>query len=276
VTTQGVYEGQRAAAGRGGKRVFTLTRSAWAGQQRYAALPWSGDTTASWATLRAQIAGGLNVSMAGLPYWTQDTGGFFVNFPEGERNPTWRELYARWNQFSVFNPIYRIHGADVAREPYLFKEMDPAVYGSLRRAAELRMRLLPYLYGLAWRSTHEGYTMMRGLAMDFPDQPALRKVDDTYMFGPAFLVQPITRPMFHPVLPPPATVPATQLRTPDGQRGLVLEYFEGTNFDRPASHRHGDRAPLAQPAAGQHPARPGWPGSLLGALDRRDHRQRER
>ncbi|NRF71659.1 DUF5110 domain-containing protein [Aquincola sp. S2] len=234
VTTRGVYEGQR-AAGPGGKRALTLTRSAWAGQQRYAALPWSGDTTASWATLRAQIAGGLNVSMAGLPYWTQDTGGFFVNFPDGQRNPAYRELYARWNQFGIFNPVYRIHGTSIDREPYLFKTLDPAMYGSLLRAAHLRMQLLPYLYGLAWRCTHEGYTMMRGLAMDFPDQAALRKVDDTYMFGPAFLVQPITRPMFHPVLPPPATVPATQLRTPDGQRGLVLEYFEGIDFDKPAS-----------------------------------------
>ena len=235
VTTRGVYEGQRAARDLGGKRVFTLTRSAWAGQQRYAAMPWSGDTTASWATLRSQIAGGLNVSMAGLPYWTQDTGGFFVNAPDGERDPAYRELYARWNQFGIFNPVYRIHGTSIEREPYLFKEMDPPLYGSLLRAAQLRYQLLPYLYSLAWRSTHEGYTMMRGLAMDFPDQTALRKVDDTYMFGPAFLVQPITRPMFHAVLPPPATVPPTQLRTPDGQNGLVLEYFEGMNFEKPAS-----------------------------------------
>ena len=235
VTTRGVYEGQRTAGGSKARRVLTLTRSAWAGQQRYAAMPWSGDTTASWATLRTQIAGGLNVCMAGLPYWTQDTGGFFVNFPEGERNPAWRELYARWNQFGIFNPVYRIHGTSVEREPYLFRTLDPAVYGSLRRAAELRYQLLPYVYSLAWRSTHEGYTMMRGLAMDFPDEAALRKVDDTYMFGPAFLVQPITRPMFHRVLPPPPTVPATQLRTPQGLPGLVLEYFEGTNFDKPAS-----------------------------------------
>ena len=234
LTTRGVYEGQR-AAGPSGRRVFTLTRSAWAGQQRYAALPWSGDTESSWASLRAQIAGGLNVAMAGLPYWSQDTGGFFVNFAEDERNPAWRELYARWNQFGVFNPIYRIHGTSVEREPYLFKTLDPAVYASLRRAAELRYRLLPYLYSLAWRATQEGYLMMRGLAMDFPDQTALRKVDDIYMFGPAFLVQPITRPMFHAVLPPPATVPPAQLRTPDGERGLLLEYFDGMNFERPAS-----------------------------------------
>jgi len=235
VTTRGVYEGQRAATDLGGKRVLTLTRSAWAGQQRYAALPWSGDTTASWATLRAQIAGGLNVSMAGLPYWSQDTGGFFVNFPEGERNPAWRELYARWNQFGIFNPVYRIHGTSVEREPYLYKTLDPVVYGSLRRAAQLRYQLLPYVYSLAWRSTQEGYITMRGLAMDFPDQVALRKVDDCYMFGPAFLVQPITRAMFNAVLPPPATVPPAQLRTPDGQVGLALAYFEGRDFDKPAS-----------------------------------------
>jgi len=234
VTTRGVYEGQR-AAGPTAKRALTLTRSAWAGQQRYAALPWSGDTTASWATLRAQIAGGLNVGMAGLPYWSQDTGGFFVNYAGGERNPAWRELYARWNQFGIFNPIYRIHGTSVEREPYLFKTLDPSAYGSLLHAAQLRYQLLPYIYSLAWRSTQEGYIMMRGLAMDFPDQAALRKVDDTYMFGPAFLVQPITRPMFNAELPPPPTVPPTQLRTLDGQSGLVLEYFEGMNFEKLAS-----------------------------------------
>ncbi len=91
VTTQGTYEGQRVASD---KRVLTLTRSAWAGQQRYAALPWSGDTSASWQTLRAQISGGVNIAMAGLPYWTQDTGGFFVNHPDGEKNPEYQELYA--------------------------------------------------------------------------------------------------------------------------------------------------------------------------------------
>ncbi len=272
LTTRGVYEGQRASAD---KRVFTLTRSAWAGQQRYAALPWSGDTTASWATLREQIIGGLNVAMAGLPYWTQDTGGFFVNAPGGERDPAYRELFARWHQFAVFNPVYRIHGTQIEREPYRFKTLDPGLYRSLRRAAELRYRLLPYLYGLAWRSTQEGYTMMRGLAMDFPDQPALRRVEDTYMFGPAFLVQPITRPMFHADLPPAPTVPAAQLRTPDGQPGLALEYFEGVNFDRSVSrtvdaevdHRW-PGPPLGSPPPGldrleRFSAR--WQGQLLAA-----------
>jgi alpha-D-xyloside xylohydrolase len=232
VTTRGVYEGQRAS---GAKRALTLTRSGWAGQQRYAALPWSGDTTASWATLRAQIAGGLNVGMAGMPYWTQDTGGFFVRHSGGERNPAWRELFARWNQFGIFNPVYRIHGTDVEREPYLFKTLDPAVYRSLLKAAQLRYRLLPYVYGLAWRAHAEGYVMMRGLAMDFPDQTALRKVDDTYMFGPAFLVQPVTRSTLYAEVPPAATIPASALRTPSGEPGLQLEYFSGMNFETPAS-----------------------------------------
>ena len=198
-------------------------------------MPWSGDTTASWATLRAQIAGGLNVGMAGSPYWTQDTGGFFVRHAGGERNPAWRELYARWNQFGIFNPIYRIHGTDVEREPYLFKSTDPAVYQSLLKAAQLRYRLLPYIYGLAWRAHTEGYVMMRGLAMDFPDQTALRKVDDTFMFGPAFLVQPVTRSTLYPEVPPAATIPASALRTPQGEPGLQLEYFQGMKLETPAS-----------------------------------------
>ena len=231
LTTRGVYEGQRASSD---KRAFTLTRSAWAGQQRYAALPWSGDTTASWAALRAQISGGLNVGMAGLPYWTQDTGGFFVNYSNGERDPAYRELYARWNQFGIFNPIYRIHGTSIEREPYLFKTLDPAIYRSLLSAAQLRYRLLPYLYGLAWRSHEEGYVMMRGLAMDFPDQAALRKVDDSFMFGPAFFVQPITRSLLYPDTPRAATVPASALRTPRGEPGLQLDYFQGMNFEKPA------------------------------------------
>ncbi|MFT3782812.1 MAG: glycoside hydrolase family 31 protein [Nibricoccus sp.] len=231
VTTQGTYEGQRATSN---KRVFTLTRSAWAGQQRYAALPWSGDTTASWETLRNQISGGINVAMAGLPYWTQDTGGFFVNYPKGEKNPEYQELFARWNQFAVFNPIYRIHGTNIEREPYVFKTLAPEIYGSLLEAAQLRYRLLPYIYSLAWQSTANGYTMMRGLPLDFPDDANVRKTDDAFMFGPVFLVHPVTRAMYHLSDPPPATIPTEALRTPDGQPGLAVQYFKGTDFNEPA------------------------------------------
>jgi len=231
MTTRAAWEGQRAT---GDRRVVTLTRSSWAGQQRFAAMPWFGDTTAGWKTLEDQIAGGISVSMSGLPFWTQDTGGFFVNYPEGERNPEYRELFARWNQFAIFNPVYRIHGTSVEREPYIFKTAAPEVYQSLLSAAQLRYRLLPYIYSLAWASTAEGYTMARGLPMDFPDDLELRGRADSFMFGPAFLVHPITRAMYHIGDPIPATIPADALQTPDGKPGLSVQYFSGTDFNAPA------------------------------------------
>jgi alpha-D-xyloside xylohydrolase len=231
MTTQGTYDGQRATSD---KRVLTLTRSAWAGAQRTGAASWSGDIFSSWKTLKQQVAGGVDVTVTGNPYWTQDTGGFFVaDFPGGEKNPAWRELYARWLQFSTFNPIMRIHGTDVEREPYLFKTLDPTVYASLRGSVALRYRLLPYIYGLSWQVTSAGYTMMRPLMMDFPDDRATDTIDDSFMFGPALLVHPVTRAMYNLLPPPAATIPTEYLRTPDGQSGLALQYFEGENFETP-------------------------------------------
>jgi alpha-D-xyloside xylohydrolase len=231
VTTQGTYDGQRATSD---KRIFTLTRSAWAGAQRTAAASWSGDIYSNWKTLKQQVAGGVDVTVTGNPYWTQDTGGFFVaDFPGGEKNPAWRELYARWLQFSTFNPIMRIHGTNVEREPYLFKTLDPAVYASLLASTELRYKLLPYIYGLSWQVTSASYTLMRPLMMDFPDDRKTDTIDDSFMFGPAFLVHPVTRAMYN-VLPPPATtIPTEFLRTPDDKPGLALQYFEGEKFDTP-------------------------------------------
>lgn len=233
LTTLGTYEGQRA---RSDKRVFTLTRSAWAGAQRTAAASWSGDIFSSWKTLQQQVADGVNVTVTGNPYWTQDAGGFFVaDFPGGEKNPAWRELYARWLQFSAFNPIMRIHGTNVEREPYLFKTMDPPVYASLLNSTRLRYRLLPYIYGLSWQVTSQGYTLMRPLMMDFPDDRTLDTIDDSFMFGPSLLVHPVTRAMYHILPPPAATIPSEYLRTPDGEPGLAGQYFEGENFETPRS-----------------------------------------
>lgn len=231
VTTQGTYDGQRATSD---KRVFTLTRSAWAGAQRTAAASWSGDIFASWKTFKQQIAGGVDVTVTGNPYWTQDTGGFFVTqFPGGERNPEWRELYARWAQFAAFNPIMRIHGTSVEREPYLFKTLDPAVYASLSDSVRLRYRLLPYIYGLSWKVTSTHYTLMRPLMMDFPDDRATDSIDDSFMFGPSLLVHPVTRAMYNVSTPPAATIPSQYLRTADGKTGLTVQYFEGENFETP-------------------------------------------
>lgn len=229
MTTLGTYEGQRATSDR---RVFTLTRSAWAGAQRTAAASWSGDVFASWKTLQQQVSGGINVTVTGNPYWTHDTGGFFVSaFVGGEKNPAWRELYARWLQFSAFSPIMRIHGTDVEREPYIFKTLDPQVYASLLNSVHLRYRLLPYIYGLSWKVTSDGYTLMRPLMMDFPDDRATDTIDDSFMFGPALLVHPVTRAMYHVEPPPPQTVPSEFLRTPEDQPGLAAQYYEGVDFE---------------------------------------------
>jgi alpha-D-xyloside xylohydrolase len=231
MTTQGTYDGQRAT---GNKRVLTLTRSAWAGAQRTAATSWSGDIFASWKTFAEQISGGLNVTITGNPYWTQDTGGFFVTtFPGGEKNPAYRELFARWFQFAVFNPLMRVHGTSIEREPYIFKTLDPTVYAALLEAVHLRYRLLPYIYSLSWQVTASHYTLMRALPMDFPHDPKVYDINDTFMFGPACLVQPVTRAMYNLQDPPATTIPASALRTPDGRPGLAGQYFEGENFETP-------------------------------------------
>jgi alpha-D-xyloside xylohydrolase len=256
-TTRGVYEGQRAT---GDKRAFTLTRSAFTGQQRYAALPWSGDTVSGWNTFGNQIAGGINVAMAGQPYWTQDTGGFIVPeaYRDGEsRSPEFHELFARWNQFSIFNPIYRIHGAFVKREPYHFRDTEPEFYKSLRDAATLRYQLLPYIYSLAWMSTDEGYTMMRGLPMDFPDDLKARSIDDEFLFGPAFLVHPITRPIFHPDVTA-KTIPADVFQTPDGASGIAAEYFQGTDLANPSGKSIDPNVDYTWPG----PSLVNWPAGL--------------
>lgn len=232
LTTQGTYDGQRATSN---QRVFTLTRSAWAGAQRTAAASWSGDIFASWETLRKQISGGVNVTVTGNPYWTQDTGGFFVrrDYPAGEKSPSYRELFARWFQYGAFNPLMRVHGTDVEREPYLFKTLDPQVYKSLLDTVHLRYRLLPYIYGLSAKVTNQGYTLMRPLPMDFTDDKATFGINDAFMFGPSLLVHPVTRAMYRTEPPPPVTIPAAYLRTPDGKPGLAGQYFEGNNFDTP-------------------------------------------
>lgn len=232
MTTLGTYEGQRATSGR---RVLTLTRSAWAGAQRTGAASWSGDTRASWKTLQEQINGGVNVTITGNPYWTQDTGGFFMtgDFPGGDKNASYRELYARWLQYAAFNPLMRIHGTDIEREPYLFKQSDPEMYKALHDAVRLRYRLLPYIYSLGWKVTHDGYTLMRALAMDFPDDSKVHNINDAFQFGPSLLVHPVTRQM-HRMPPPPATtIPTSALRTPDGKPGLAGQYFAGRAFDTP-------------------------------------------
>ena len=190
--TKGVYEHQRAVSA--DKRVFILTRSAFAGQQRYGAAVWSGDIQGSWEVLRKQISGGLNFSLAGIPYWTTDIGGFFTGktYPLGVADPAFQELYVRWFQFGAFSPLFRSHGTDTPREIYQFGAKGDWAYDAQAKFVNLRYRLLPYIYSQAWRVTAQGYTLMRGLAMDFAQDPKVYSIDNEYMFGPSLLVNPVT------------------------------------------------------------------------------------
>ncbi|HTQ08858.1 MAG TPA: TIM-barrel domain-containing protein [Fimbriimonadaceae bacterium] len=184
--TQGVYQGQRKAEPN--KRVFILTRSVFAGQQRNAATTWSGDIQGNWATFAREIPCGLNFCMAGVPYWCTDTGGFFSH---PATDPNYRELFVRWFQFSTFNPIFRVHGTGADKEPWRF---GPEAEAILTKYDRLRYRLLPYLYSQAWQVTHDGGTILRGLPMDFRTDPKVLDISDQFMFGPAFLVCPVIQP----------------------------------------------------------------------------------
>ncbi len=184
--TRAVYEGQRAVSS--DKRVFLLTRSAYAGQQRYAAVTWSGDIRGTWEVFQHQVPAGLNFAASGVPYWNTDIGGFFGSNPD---DPKYTELFTRWFQWGAFTPMFRVHGTDKPKEIWRF---DPATQKILIDAVQLRYHLLPYIYSVSWMVTNQGYTMMRPLVMDFRKDKAVRKLGDEFMFGPDLLINPVTEP----------------------------------------------------------------------------------
>ncbi len=188
MTAMGVYEGQRAASDR--KRVFILGRSAFAGSQRYGVTAWSGDILSNWLAFRRQIPAGLNYALSGMPYWTTDIGGFFVGHPD---DPGYRELFVRWFEYGAFCPIFRVHGTRVPNENELWSYGKDA-QDILVRFDRLRYRLMPYIYSVAWMTTHDSYTPMRPLIMDFPGDARAMDIGDQFLFGPAILVSPVTEP----------------------------------------------------------------------------------
>lgn len=224
-----LYQNQRRDSDQ--KRVYMLTRSVYAGQQRTAATTWSGDIGASWEIYRNQISAGLNFCMAGVPYWTFDIGGFVIgayggSFIHGGQDPAYQELYTRMFQFGTFCPIFRAHGSETPREIWRFGEFS----GHLEKFDNLRYRLLPYIYSLAWRVTDQGYTMMRGLPMDFPNDRQTLAIADQFMFGPAVMVCPVTDYILH--RPPEKSVLVTQnyFKTADGKPGLNVKYYRNPDF----------------------------------------------
>ncbi len=188
LTTTGVYEGQRAASDQ--KRVFILSRSGFAGTQRNSVAVWSGDVHSNWETFRRQIPAGLNYSVSGNPYWTTDIGGFVDGNPD---DPAYRELYVRWFQFGVFCPIFRAHGTRSTNQNEIWS-YGPEAQKILIAYDQLRYRLMPYIYSLAWKTTGQGYTIMRPLVMDFRDDTRAQNIPDQYLFGPAILVSPVSEP----------------------------------------------------------------------------------
>jgi alpha-D-xyloside xylohydrolase len=229
VDTLGIYDHQRKETDR--KRVFILTRSTFAGQQRAAAGTWSGDIGASWEVYRKQISAGINHSMAGIPYWTFDIGAFSLGcqggvFSYGGKDPAYQEFYARMFQLGSFSPIFRAHGSETPREIWEFGEYVP----TLIKFDNLRYRLMPYIYSLGWQVTHSNYSIMRGLPMDFTADKKTYSIDDQYMFGPAIMVSPVTEYMYH--RPPEQTIPITPdvFRTKDGKPGLTARYYCDVDF----------------------------------------------
>ena len=187
--TIGLYKNWRTDIS--GKRAFFLVRQAFAGQQRNATTLWSSDITCTFGSYKIQVPQGINACVSGIPYWTSDIGGYHLNWV----SPDWktaanRELFTRWFQFGTFCPIFRIHGKG---ERALFSNnWDANTKSILLNYDNLRYRLLPYIYSLAWKVTNEAYTIMRALAFDFRTDATINDIQDQYMFGPAFLVNPVT------------------------------------------------------------------------------------
>ncbi len=195
MTVGGVYTHQRAVDS--SKRVFILTRSAFAGQQRYGANTWSGDVNSSWNALRNQISAGLNFSLTGIPYWNSDIGGFFLwNFKKKLADPEYRELYVRWLQFGAFCPMMRSHGADAPREIYQFGSKGNRYYDAIEKYINLRYRLLPYIYATSRDVTANQSSMMRALVMDFAADKNALDINDQFMFGRSIMVSPVTNAMY--------------------------------------------------------------------------------
>jgi len=203
VNADAIYNGQRSV--NPNQRVFLLTRSGFAGEQRYSTATWSGDIGTRWEDMRAQMTAGMNYSLSGLPFWGMDDGGFCVENryvraqqlfdqtqQENEDLKEWRELQARWDQFGCFIPLYRAHGQWPLREAWNIAPQGHPAYESIVWHHRLRYFLMPYLYSMAgWVHLHD-YTMMRALVMDFNGDDNIYDIKDQWMFGPSLMACPVS------------------------------------------------------------------------------------
>jgi len=206
VNADAIYNGQRSVwKGKANEpRVFLLTRSGFAGEQRYSTATWSGDIGTRWEDMRAQMTAGLNYSISGLPFWGMDQGGFCVenryvvaqnifdhSGVENEDLKEWRELQTRWNQFGTFIPLFRSHGQWPLREIWNIAPDEHPAYKSFVYYDKLRYRLMPYLYSMAGWAHFKDYTLMRPLVMDFNGDKEVEDIGNQWMFGPALMACPV-------------------------------------------------------------------------------------
>jgi alpha-D-xyloside xylohydrolase len=199
-TVGGVYDAQRKESSK--KRVFIMTRSAFAGQQRYGSNMWSGDVNSTWDMLRKQVPAGLNFSLTGNPNFNTDIGGFFCNAynvmgpGSAPKNPQYQELYVRWMQYGLFCPVFRSHGADAPREIWQFGEKGTPVYDAIEKCIRLRYRLLPYLYSTAWQVTSNNGSYLRPLFSDFAADRNVWEMADEFLLGDIILAAPVVEAQY--------------------------------------------------------------------------------
>jgi len=184
--SQAVYDGQRKTDP--DKRVTILTRSAFAGQQRFGTINWSGDIGWDWDTYRRQIVAGLNFSLTGMPYWTTDIGGFFRPGRGQYTDKKYHDILTRWFQWSTFSTIFRMHGYQTETEPWKYGD---TVENNMRSMMNIRYRLLPYIYSSGWQVSSKGSTIFRPLVMDFTSDAKAVEQGYQYMFGKSLLVAPV-------------------------------------------------------------------------------------
>jgi len=197
------YEGQQQE---GQESIINLLRCAWAGSQKYGALVWSGDIASSFESFRNQFAAGLNMGLAGIPWWTTDIGGFHGGDPN---DPAFRELLIRWFQYGTFCPVMRLHGDREPKQPqygttggatclsgagnevWSFGE---EAYRICKKYLALRERMKPYITNLMKEAHEKGTPVIRPLFYDYPEDGNAWKVEDQYMFGPSLLTAPVLHP----------------------------------------------------------------------------------
>ncbi len=253
VHSKGIYENWRKTNDE--KRVTNLTRSSYISGQSYGTISWSGDICAKWSTLKKQITEGIKFSMSGMPYWTMDIGAFFTvkdkwenrgcscsgntdklwfwdgNYNDGVNDLGYRELYVRWLQYGTFLPMFRSHGTDTPREPWNFGSPGDIFYETIVKFIKLRYRLLPYIYSTAATVYQTNSTILRSLLFDFAGDENVKELSDSFLFGKAFLVCPVTEAMYYDVnsVPLSGISKTKQVYLPKG--ALWYDYWTNTAYE---------------------------------------------